>query len=89
MPDPVHCSRCQRDVPPMERAPMPGKLGAEIQAKTCSDCWADWQRAEVMVINEFKLDFMDPRAQEVLTRHLREFLLLDPPADAPLETPTA
>ena len=86
MPESIHCSRCQRDVPRMERVPMPGKVGEEIQAKICSGCWADWQRAEVMVINEFQLDFMDPGAQEVLTRHLREFLLLDTPTDTPPES---
>jgi Fe-S cluster biosynthesis and repair protein YggX len=27
-----------------------------------------------MVINELRLNFMDPRSQEVLTQHMREFL---------------
>ncbi len=45
------------------------------------DCWAEWQRAEVMVINELRLNFMDPAAQETLTRQLREFLLFDPPPE--------
>ncbi len=35
------------------------------------------QNAEVMVINELRLNFMDPDAQEILIRHLREFLKLD------------
>jgi Fe-S cluster biosynthesis and repair protein YggX len=28
---------------------------------------------EVMVINELRLNFMDPEAQETLDRHMREF----------------
>lgn len=55
----------------------PGALGEEIREKVCADCWAEWQRSEVMVINELKLDFMDPRSQEILVQHLREFLALD------------
>ncbi len=31
-----------------------------------------------MVINELQLNFMDPRAQEILVQHMREFLGLDP-----------
>jgi Fe-S cluster biosynthesis and repair protein YggX len=31
-----------------------------------------------MVINELRLNFMDPAAQETLTAHLREFLALGP-----------
>ena len=61
----------------------------EIQAKVCADCWAEWQRAEVMVINELRLNFMDPRALETLEHHMREFLMLAPGAgdDAGSEAP--
>jgi Fe-S cluster biosynthesis and repair protein YggX len=58
---------------------MPGKLGAEIHAGVCARCWADWQGMEVMVINELRLNFMDPEAQDTLIRHLREFLMLGEP----------
>ena len=59
------------------------RWASEIAARVCADCWAEWQRAEVMVINELRLNFMDPAAQEVLHRQMREFLVLDePPAAA-------
>lgn len=32
---------------------------------------------EVMVINELRLDFMDPKSQDVLVQHMRDFLCLD------------
>ncbi len=77
-PQTVACRRCGRDqAPSLAAAPFPGELGGEIQAGVCADCWGDWQRAEVMVINELRLNFMDPAAQEVLTRQMRDFLLLD------------
>jgi len=56
---------------------MPGALGATIQATICAECWAEWTRAEVMVINELRLNFMDPAALQVLERQMREFLHLD------------
>jgi Fe-S cluster biosynthesis and repair protein YggX len=71
----VQCARCGRtDAPALARAPLPGKLGAEIQQRVCADCWAEWQKVEVMVINELRLNFMDPAAQQTLNRHMREFL---------------
>lgn len=70
----VNCSRCGRTARGLERPPHPGAVGEEILAKVCADCWAEWQKAEVMVINELRLNFMDPRAQEVLVHHMREFL---------------
>jgi Fe-S cluster biosynthesis and repair protein YggX len=81
----VHCSRCGRDAEALTRPPMPGKLGAEIQAGVCARCWAEWQGMEVMVINELRLNFMDPEAQATLTQQMRDFLQLGggPPAPAP------
>ncbi|MBV8201314.1 MAG: Fe(2+)-trafficking protein [Acidobacteria bacterium] len=74
-----HCVRCGRaGAPRLRRPPLPGASGREVQAQVCADCWAEWGRAEVMVINELRLNFMDPAAQEVLDRHMREFLHLPP-----------
>jgi Fe-S cluster biosynthesis and repair protein YggX len=80
--DTVICSRCGRQAAALTKPPLPGKLGAELQARVCADCWAEWQKAEVMVINELRLNFMDPGAQAILDRHMREFFALDGPPGA-------
>lgn len=77
MPDTVHCRRCGQTKPALTRNPMPGPLGQTIRDSVCADCWNEWTKAEVMVINELRLNFMDPAAQETLERHMREFLALD------------
>jgi Fe-S cluster biosynthesis and repair protein YggX len=75
MPETVHCVRCGREAAPtLARPPLPGQRGREIQAQTCADCWAEWTRVEVMVINELRLNFMDPAAQEILDKQMRDFL---------------
>lgn len=80
----VACARCGRpDAPALERAPLPGAFGREIAERVCADCWREWQRVEVMVINELRLNFMDPGAQRVLDQQMRQFFLLDPPAGPP------
>jgi Fe-S cluster biosynthesis and repair protein YggX len=72
-----HCARCGRaGARRLARPPLPGAPGREVQAEVCADCWGEWTRAEVMVINELRLNFMDPSSQEVLDRHMREFLHL-------------
>jgi Fe-S cluster biosynthesis and repair protein YggX len=71
------CARCGRsDAPRLARPPLPGAPGREVQALVCADCWAEWGRAEVMVINELRLNFMDPASQAVLDKQMREFLHL-------------
>lgn len=77
----VDCVRCGRTAPAATSVTYGGALGAEIRAKVCADCWREWQNAEVMVINELRLDFMNPESQKILVQHLREFLALgSPPA---------
>jgi Fe-S cluster biosynthesis and repair protein YggX len=72
------CARCGADGPRLPRPPFAGALGAEIAQKVCAACWGEWQHAEVMVINELRLNFMDPAAQEILATQLRDFLALGP-----------
>lgn len=79
----VTCSRCNRTARALETAPVPGPIGEEILSKVCAECWAEWQKAEVMVINELRLNFMDPKAQEVLLHHMREFLFFGGAAPQP------
>lgn len=72
----IECVRCGRTRNPPDRVPYPGALGEEIRSKICTSCWAEWEAMEVMVINELRLNFMDPAATDTLTRQMREFLCL-------------
>lgn len=76
----VACRRCGQEREALARPPLPGSAGAEVQRNVCAACWQEWERAEVMVINELRLNFMDPEAQQILERHMRDFLALDPSA---------
>lgn len=77
----VSCVRCGQTAAAATGVTYRGTLGEEIRAKVCNLCWQEWLGTEVMVINELRLDFMDPRALDTLTQHLRQFLMLDGPGD--------
>ena len=79
--DPILCARCGKTAPGVESPPYPKPLADELEARVCRNCWAEWLQLEVMVINELQLNFMDPRSLDILIQHMREFLLLDKPAD--------
>lgn len=84
MSDTVTCSRCLRTAPAIVGGVFyTVDLEREIRARVCTDCWNEWQRAEVMVINELKLNFMDPQALPTLIAQMREFFALDSEARAP------
>ncbi len=71
------CARCGAEGPRLERPPFGGALGLELADRVCATCWAEWRRVEVMVINELRLNFMDPAAQEILADQMKQFLALD------------
>lgn len=75
----VTCARCGEAKPALERPPYPDALGREIAEKICADCWNACKQMQVMVINEYRLDLSDPRAQEILERQTIEFLGLERP----------
>ncbi|MCG8455752.1 MAG: Fe(2+)-trafficking protein [Holophagales bacterium] len=81
----VTCTRCQSEGPGAQNVVYGGSLGEEIRSKVCDDCWREWVGMEVMVINELRLNFMDPKSQDVLVEHLRQFLVLDGGGEKPDE----
>jgi Fe-S cluster biosynthesis and repair protein YggX len=84
MTDTVTCSRCLRTAPSIGGGAFyTAELEREVRDRVCADCWSEWQRAEVMVINELKLNFMDPQALPALVAQMREFFALDGEARTP------
>ncbi len=73
----VTCSRCGNARDALGAAPTGGALGKEVIEKVCGECWDEWRLMEVRIINELKLNFMDPESEIKLTEHLRDFLKLD------------
>lgn len=79
----VTCNRCLREATAIDTGSFyTPALERELRSRICLDCWNEWQRAEVMVINELKLNFMDPRALPTLIAQMREFFALDGAADS-------
>jgi Fe-S cluster biosynthesis and repair protein YggX len=74
----VTCTRCGRTAEGLPFPPYPDALGARIQGSVCAACWREYMARQTMVINEYRLDLMDPHAQEILTRDMIEFLNLEP-----------
>ena len=73
------CERCKNPGEP----PSPAKvafMGAQkgrILSSICSACWKEWEGVEVKVINEYRLNFMDPQHREMLKKACAEFLGLE------------
>jgi Fe-S cluster biosynthesis and repair protein YggX len=70
----VTCSRCGQTRDGFEAPPFPGASGQRIREEICTVCWAEWQRQQMMLINHYGLNLMDPQARSFLTRNMEAFL---------------
>src|SRR5689334_22401231 len=59
----IVCTRCNRVMPKMQRAPFRNELGQKIQNQICAECWREWIGMGTKVINELRLPMSDPQAQ--------------------------
>jgi Fe-S cluster biosynthesis and repair protein YggX len=70
----ITCVRCGETKPAFERPPFPGGVGQRVVAEICPDCWQLWTRQQMMLINHYGLNLMDPQARTFLTKQMEAFL---------------
>lgn len=69
------CSRCERsDRQPLGTAPFPNDRGARIAAEICVECWEDWKRRQMLLINHYGLNVRDAKARGFLYQNLDAYL---------------
>ena len=76
----ITCTRCGQTAEPPSPARIAhmGSAQERILSGICGGCWKEWEGVEVKVINEYRLNFMDPEHREVLKRACADFLKLTP-----------
>jgi Fe-S cluster biosynthesis and repair protein YggX len=72
----VHCARCDRTAPGLERPPLPGEDGAAVRSRVCADCWKGWLGEQVKLINETRISPADPDGYRFLLTQMRAYLHL-------------
>jgi len=60
--------------------PFAGALKERVLSSICSGCWKEWEGMEVKVINEYRLNFLEPAHREMLRKACLDFLGLEPAA---------
>jgi len=70
------CARCstEGEAPPAQRIGFSGPDKERVLSSICAACWKEWEGNEVKVINEYRLNFMDPQHREMLKKATLEFL---------------
>jgi Fe-S cluster biosynthesis and repair protein YggX len=69
----VQCVVLKREAPGLERVPYPGELGKRIYESVSKEAWAQWLKQQTMLINEYRLTPIEPKARKFLETEMEKF----------------
>jgi Fe-S cluster biosynthesis and repair protein YggX len=70
----VFCEYLKKPAEGLEFQLYPGDIGSRIFNHISKQAWAEWQKKQTMLINEKRLNMMDPAAREFLEQQMVAFL---------------
>lgn len=73
----VHCVKLNKEAPGLERPTYPGELGKRIFFNISAEAWQSWVSHQTMLINEYRLTPVDPKARKFLEEEMEKFLFSD------------
>lgn len=85
----VFCKKLQKEALGLSRPPYQSELGARIFAHISQEAWQQWLRHQMLLINEHRLNVLDPQARTFLETAMQQFLFEGkeefPPGFIPLD----
>ena len=69
----VHCVKFGREMPGLDRVPWKGELGKRIYDNVSKEAWKMWIEYSKMVMNEYRLNPLDPQSQTIMSEQMEKF----------------
>jgi Fe-S cluster biosynthesis and repair protein YggX len=70
----ILCSKLGIDAEGLDFAPWPGPLGQRIYAEISKTAWQQWLAHQTTLINEYRLNPLDPKSRAFLAEEMEKFL---------------
>ena len=83
----VMCKKLGKELPGLDEAPWPGELGQRIYENISAEAWKQWEDRMKMILNEYRLMPWQKEAQELMAKHMEEFLFSEGSALPPEYVP--
>jgi Fe-S cluster biosynthesis and repair protein YggX len=80
----VKCVLLGREAEGLDRPTYPGPLGQRVFENVSKEAWSRWVRHQTMLINEYRLTPVDPKARKLLEGEMEKFFF-GGGSDAPAE----
>jgi Fe-S cluster biosynthesis and repair protein YggX len=69
----VNCVVLKSEAPGLDRPPYPGELGKRIFEGVSKEAWGRWLKHQTMLINEYRLTPIEPKARKFLESEMEKF----------------
>lgn len=69
----VHCVKLGEDAEGLDRPTYPGELGQRIYDNVSKAAWKQWLGHQTMLINEYRLTPVDPKARKFLEEEMEKY----------------
>ena len=69
----VQCVVLKCEAPGLERPVYPGELGKRIYDSVSREAWTRWLQHQTMLINEYRLTPIEPKARKFLEAEMEKF----------------
>ncbi|MEM7304312.1 MAG: oxidative damage protection protein [Pseudomonadota bacterium] len=69
----VQCVKLGKESEGLDFAPYPGDLGKRIYENVSKEAWQGWVNHQTMLINEYRLTPVDPKARKFLEEEMEKF----------------
>lgn len=69
----VNCVKLNKEAEGLDRPTYPGALGKRIYDGVSKEAWQSWMGHQTMLINEYRLTPVDPKARKFLEEEMEKF----------------
>lgn len=69
----VNCVKLGTEAEGLDRPTYPGDLGKRIYQNVSKEAWQSWMGHQTMLINEYRLTPVDPKARKFLEEEMEKF----------------
>ncbi len=69
----VKCVKFGKEMPGLDRVPWKGEIGKRVYENVSKEAWKMWIEHSKMVMNEYRLNPLDPQSQKIIEEQMEQF----------------
>lgn len=73
----IDCKKLGQQAEGLDFVPFPGSLGEKIYHNISKPAWQQWLQHQTMLINEYRLNTLEPKAREFLQQEMQKYFFGD------------